>query len=345
MGIFKTLLGWASGAWAAVTGIPGDVAKAFTQLWHYITSVHDLLSWLLTTPLLGYVRTALTYMTGAWAAIDAVRAVLARLGGWIWITEVRPVRDQLRHAIAVLAAWAAARFRAVIALAYLLARQQAAYTRRLVGIERNARIKADQAEAAARIKGDKATLATVQRQAADGYNGTLHERLGVLGTLLDQLGTRNPIVKGLVRDLVAGVIDFETIDDPVLRWVLAKAMQEVIDKAGVDRVMGEFAQSLLGPLIGQAKARGLSDVTHDVGLRLDALEAQWAKFMADGGPEVEQAGKEWKGLTDLATDAALLGVIVLGVADPAAWATGVADTIGVVGNDALIGIIDLIRKA
>ena len=344
MDIFKTLLGWASGAWSAITGAAGDVAKIYQQVWHYITSVHNLLSWIAAHLLLPYARTALTYMTGWWAAILAIHEALGRIAGYIWVTEVRPVRDQLRHQLAMLYAWAVREFQFVIALIWALIRAERAQRIAADVAERNARIKADKAEAAARILGDKTVLATVQRQAASGYNATLHTRLGLLGTVLDQIANHNPAVKTLVSDLIKGVVDLETIDDPVLRWVLAKVISELIDKLGVDRIMGEFAQRLLSPLIGQPRAGGLEQVTHDIGDRLDALEAEWAQFMADGGPEVEQAGKEWKSLTGPVVDAALLGFLGLGIADPAAWATGVADSIGVVGNDALIGIIDLLKR-
>lgn len=344
MGIFKTLLGWATGAWSAIAGIPGDLAKVYQQVWHYITSVHNLVSWLWSTPLLTYARTALTYMTGLWVAIRAIHDVLARLGGWIWITQVRPVRDQLRHRIAVLYAWAVREFQFVIALIWALIRAERAQRIRADIAERNARIKAIRAEAAARIKGDQTVLATVQRQAANGYNSSLHARLGLLGKVLDEIAHRNPAVRTIVSDLIKAAFDLETVDDPVLRWVLAKLITEVIDKLGVDRLIGEFASSLLGPLLGDPRARGLQDVTRDIGQRLDLLEQQWATFMHDGGPEVEQAGEQWKAITDPLIDVALLSILGVGIADPAAFATGVADTIGVTGNAALIGIIDLLRK-
>lgn len=345
MGIFGTLAHWASRAWSFIFGIPGDVGKALDAAWRYITNVHNVLAWLAGGPLLKFALTVLGYTSGMHGLATAVRDALHRVAGWIWLTMVRPVRDALNQRITRLAAWTLATFQATWAQMYRLYAASLAYTRLLVGVERAARIRADQAEHAAMLARVKAAVDQLEREAADGYNSGLHARLGLVGVLLNDLADRQPEIRGLVKTLVTAVFDLETIDNPVVRLLVTRTLAEVIGKLGVDKLTGDLIGRLLGPLTGQARARGLQDVTHDVSVRLDALEAQWGQFMTDGGPEVEQAGKEWKNITSLATDAAMLAFLGLAVTEPSAWARGVADTVGAAGNDTLGAIVALIGRA
>lgn len=342
MGFLKTLLNAAKAAFSAFAGLGSDLAAVFEKLWKFIGSVHNLLSWITGNPILKFARTLLENVSVFALTIDAIRAALARLGTWIWRTQVKPVRDQLRRQIAALAAFTAMRFRAVYAVVIHLYRDAIHYTRVAVHAEQLARIRGDQAEHAAMVKSVKAALAAVQKQAASGYNGGLHDRLGTIATLLDDIAAGNPVVKSAVRLLVNGVLDLETIDDPIARWVLSKLLTEIIDKLGVDRAAADLVSRLLGTAAAHPRAAGLYDVARDVSERLNALEQQWAGFMADGGPEVEQAGKEWKSISGLAADAAILGFFGLAVTEPKAWSDGVADTVGIAAGDALTAIVDLI---
>lgn len=345
MNLWQTLGKWASDAWGFLSGLPGDASKALAAVWHYVTSLHNVLQWVIGYPVLKYIVTALAHMNAVSVAITIITDALHRIAGWIWLTMVKPVRDQLNRRIDQLRAWTAAQLYALTQLVITLFLRSMAYTRQLVGAERGQRIKADQAEHAAMLKAVAAAIALVQQQAASGYNSGLHERTSVVSKLLDQLAGRNPAVRALTRLLVKAVIDLETIDNPLARFVVSKLVSQVISRAGTDKIIATLVSDLLGPLAGQPKARGLSDVTRDVSERLGALESQWAAFMAAGGPEVEQAGSEWQALTSLTVDAALLGVFGLAVTSPQDWAAGVADTIGTAGNAALDAVISVISKA
>lgn len=344
MSFLKTVASWAGKVLGFVAGIPGDIGAAISSVYHYVTSVHNLFSWIVGSPVVQFALHTAESLDVFRLEINAVHDLLARLDGWLWNHRIRPVRDQLAAAIARLRAWAVAQLAALRFLVIKLYDDAIAFADRLVTAERAARVKADQAEAAARVRGDKATLATVQQQAASGYNTGLHDRGGIVNKLLDGLANRQPEIRGLVSTLVKGIIDLEEIDNPVARLLLGRVITEVIDKLGVDQVAGQLAGRLLGPLLDHGRASDLYEVERDVSDRLGALEAQWADFMADGGPEVEQAGREWRDLTGVAQSAALLGFFALAVTDPAAWATGVADTVGTAGNAALGGIVDLIGR-
>lgn len=345
MDILGTLARWAHAAYSFIFGLPADVAKMADALWRYVTNVHNVFAWMAGGPQLKFALTALANLSGARLLAEAVRDALGRLDGWIWLTEVRPVRDQLTRRITWLHAWTLSTFRVTWAQMWRYYRASLVYTNLMVGIERSARIKADQAEHAAMLKRVAAAVDQIEREAADGYNSGLHDRLSLVGTLLNDLAGRQPEIKVLVSDLVKAVADLETVDNPILRFIITRALTEVIGKLGIDKLTGDLISRLLAPLTGHGRATGLEDVTRDVSGRLNALEAQWGQFMADGGPEVEQAGKQWRDITSLAADAALLAFAGLAVADPSAWARGVADTVGTAGNDALGAIVGLIGKA
>lgn len=340
----KTLQHWASNAWGSIFGAIANPVSALTGLWHYITSLHDALAWLGANPLVKGYKSFLLNFTVIGLAIRAGQAAIGRIGTWVWQHEVKPVRDQLRAYIAAVKAWAVAMFAAQQAEIVRLYLASLAYTRQLVGIERAQRMKGDRLEHAAMLKAVAACLATVQQQAASAYNAGLNARLGVIGTILEDMAGHTPLIKDAVEFLLKDWVDIENIDDPVIRWAANKAIDEIVNNAQVDKAAGSLAQTLLGPIIGQPRARGLHDVIADISTRLAAMEAQWAQFMKDGGPEVEQAGKEWKDVTGTLVNLGFLGFTGLAVADPTAWATGVADSVGTVANDSVGAIVGLIGK-
>lgn len=345
MGVLKTLVGWATGAWDAITGAAGNPLDALTKLWHYVTSVHGLLAWIAGNPILQFYRAVLGHMSAIGLFIGAVRDVLRRLATWIWGHQVRPVRDQLAARITALRAWAVQQFSMVLGLIQLRYLQALAYTDRAVGMEHVRMVLAVMTEHAHMLAGDKATLATVQREAAGAYRLGVHSRIGIAGDLLDDLITRTPAIKDLVNYVIAGALRLADIEDPVLGWLVGKAVDEITARVGVDQLAAQAVQSLLGPVIGQPPPADLAAVVKAMDGRIAALERSWADFMKDGGPEVEQAGKEWKGITGLAADAGILGMVALAVTEPAAWSAGIADTIGTVADDALTAIVDLIGRA
>ena len=333
MGFLRTLTGWASTAWGAISGVQSTLASALTTLWHYITSVHGVVAWLMGNPVIRFYRVMLTNLTTLGLAVAIIRDVLHRLAGWIWVHEVRPVRDQLAARITALRAWTIIEFGRTWALIQLRYLQALYFTLQHVAAER-----------AQRIQADKAVLATVQREAVSAYVAGVHARVGVAGNLLDDLVTRTPLIKDLVNVVIDGALKLADIEDPVLGFLLTKLVHEIVAKVGVDRLAAEAAQSLLAPVIGQPRPKGLHDVVGDLDARLSALEKQWAEFMRKGGPEVEAAGEEWKGLTGLAVDAGMLAMVGLAVAEPAAWAKGISDTVGTAADDTLTAFVKLIGK-
>lgn len=344
MNPISTLEGWARSAWGAITGAPSTIVNGLSSLWRYITSLHTTLSWLFANPVLQWANRMIGTDSLFDRSLVEVFNAIARIDLWIWNNLVRPVRDMLNRRIDALKAWTALQLALLRDLVILLYLKSLTFTRQQIAIERAARIKADMAEHAAMLKAVKACLATVQKQASTGYATGLHDRLSVVGDLLNAIGTHNPEVKTLVATAVKAVIDLEEIDNPIARIVAGRLITEVIDKAGIDRLIGDLAGQLLGPLEGGARPADLYHVEADVSARLNNLEAAWAGFMASGGPEVEQAGREWRDITGLAADAAILGFVALAVADPQAWAAGISDAAGVPANDAMTAIAALVGR-
>lgn len=344
MNFFGTLEKWARDAWNFLAGVPGDVGRAFAAVWHFIHSVHDVLSWLVRTPIVDDFKALLDHAGTVGSLFRLYLGALARVWHWIDAFLVQPLRAEMLQRLAQLRTWLLDRIFALARLVMELYRKALAYTDQQVGIERQARI-AD-VKAARKYALDLVTALhqQIEREAASGYNSTLGGRLGVIRKILDDLGVRNPLVKALTARLTGLVIDLAGVENPLLRFLISLVLSRVINALGIEKVIGALLARLVGSVADGPQAHGLADVTRDIGQRLNNLEDQWADFMHDGGPEVEQAGREWKQLGTLGFDAGLLAFVALAVADPQAWARGIADTIGTVGNDAIIGIEHTIRK-
>lgn len=185
----------------------------------------------------------------------------------------------------------------------------------------------------------------IEREAASAYRTGYPGRADLIARLLDLAVNRDPVVKDAVGLITRGLLDFVAIDDPPARWVIGFLLNDVISHLGVDKAIGALAGDLLAPLIGEPKPRNLHDVIGDITARLGKIEAWQAEFMAEGGPQVEQAGRDWRDITSLVGDASVLAFAATAVADPAGWAATINDTLGALGNATVAGVSDLIRKA
>ena len=195
------------------------------------------------------------------------------------------------------------------------------------------------------LKAVAACLATVQTEAASGYKAGNRQRVSAITRITDDLASRNPVLRDLLSRTVTALLDLLAIDDPLLRLALSVLLKQVISRLGVDRVAGDLLASLIGPLAAGRDPRNLHDVADDLAARVSALEGAWARYMADGGPELDQAGRQWKELASWEMDAALLAFFGLAVADPGAWARDVADTAGTLADDTIRAVSGLIRRA
>lgn len=344
MGFLRSVLHYARAAWDIIWGLPVDVSHAFEAIWRFAGSIHNLFDNTISIVLRQLHSGHLSLTQLILDAMTDYLNALKRIAHWIWNRQVNPVRLDLIARIRALQRWTARKIAAEHYFAIRLYFLALAYAYRLVSVERSARIAAVNAARAYAATLVKAALATVQRQAADGYNGTLKHRVSVIEKIADGLVNRNPALKIVVSDLIRLVIDAIEIDNPVLRLVIQQALTRIIDSLGIDKVAGSLLSGLIGDLTDSGKARGLQDVTGDIGQRLSRLEGQWADFMAHGGPEIEQAGDQWQAYGSLLTDAALVAFAAQAVAAPAAWAAEVDATAGRVVNDTVGVIASLLKR-
>lgn len=345
MGFLKTVLGWASGAWAALFGAGSDPVTALQRLWHFVGSVHDLFTWLAGGPALALFRQLARILAIVDPAFGAFVLMARRIGPWILAHYILP---WVKFLAAIIAANAAKEHRDVLALQAEDARDlllAAAYTEKLFQLEHRDMLAAVAAARAYALQLDKALHQAIEAEAASAYSTDLHDRLGTITTVLDDLATKNPVIRGLIGDLVKAILDLIGVEDPLLRLALGTLLRDVIGKLGVDKVAGDLVSELVGAITEENHPKTLHDVIAALARRTSALEAQWAKFMAHGGPEVEQAGDDWKELTSVVIDAAILGTFALSVADPQAWATGMNDTLGVLTADTIKAVTGLIHRA
>jgi hypothetical protein len=213
-----------------------------------------------------------------------------------------------------------------------------------VAIERKARIGDIKAARAYSVKLVKAALATVNRDAASGYNSDRGRRESLITRLADEIATRNPAIRGLVKDLIKVLLDAIEIDDPLIRVALNTVLAKVVNSLGVDKVAGNLLTRLIDGIAGHGKPGSLRAVTADIAVRLSYLETQQAEFMEHGGPEIMQAGDEWKEYASLLGTAAIVGFFAQAVAAPDAWARELSDTAGVVIDDTVGAVVSLIAK-
>lgn len=174
---------------------------------------------------------------------------------------------------------------------------------------------------------------TIEQEAASGYRTGYRGRVSEITKVADFLANYNPLTRNLIGDLITGVLDLATIDDPLARLLLSAVMKHIIDHLAIDKAVGHWLDDLLAPILGQPRPLNLHDVIMDISQRLAAGEAQWSQFYADGGSQVEQAGRGWQEIISPVADVAIVAWLAEAYAAPTTWASQLSGTIGVVAND------------
>lgn len=327
-----------------IQGGGGGLAAVATGIWSWIDGVAQGVGRFLTGPLHAFTHaTRLAFSEVVDLFADYYEALWRALT-WFDRKLLAALKTLLLNRIKAVAGRERADFRYLLGLIYLTTQTVLTEALRAVRTERNARRTAiTRAEALAR-QDARLALQTVQREAASAYRTGYQARLSIIQRLLETAVTRDPLLKDAVKLLTRGLLDFASVDDPLARLALGFLLRDVIDRLGVDKAIGGLAADLIGPLIGDPRPRDLHAVIRDISDRLGRIEGQWAGFMAAGGPQVEQAGRDWRDVTSLAGDAVILGLVTEAVAQPRAWAAAISATLGEAGNAAVIAVSDLTRR-
>lgn len=345
MSWWDDLTGTISSGLSALAGIGRrDIVDPIASALHGLHQVGSSLLNVITHPLSSLVQADATALAAVRGAIQEAVYALLRWLGFSNRHQINPLKSWIRRQLARL--WAAI-FRArqyalfvAIGWAYLAR----VYARRLVRAERQERRRDfRRAEAFTRAR-VKAALTLVQRQAAGGYRTGYSARVSTIRKLLDDVAARDPLLRDIVARAAGILLDLAEIDDPLLRWLGGWLLGKLADDLGVDKAIGGLIGGLAGPLLGQPHPKDLHAVILDISQRLGVVESQWAQFMSDGGPQILQAGQEWKSITSVLADIGMLAFAAGAVADPAGAARDLAGVLAPVGTQTIAAVARLLGE-
>lgn len=313
-------------------------------IWHWINGVASGIDHLLGDKIVAAIRAVYaTFKEEARVYFEVVRTYY-RLVYWLQFYVVRRLEQYVNDRLAKAEAAERRDFRYLVRLIYVVATYVLQSALRAVTRERRERQRAiHHAESLAEMR-LRAMHGTIEREAASGYRLHRNQRVSIITRLLDYAITRNPALKDIVSAIVSGLLDLLAVDDPPVRFLLGFLITKVIDRLGIDKASGVLAGDLLKPILGTPEPKNLHDVIADISQRLAASDDQWAQFMENGGSQVEQAGRDWRDITGVVGNVAIVAFTAQAVADPNGWAKEIASTAGVAANDMLAAAAQLFRE-
>jgi hypothetical protein len=343
MGVLTTIVQWASGTWNRITTAVGDVETVLQDLWSYITAVYSGLGWIvlaLIDPGMAIVALALQSML---QVVQGLRNAIDRMPWWIDTYMIQPVRATLQIEIVILQLWTQVHLAELQNLVMVLHLVEERHTDTMVAQEAQQRAAAVTAARAYALALNNQLHQAIENEAVAGYKAGQGIRTTLIQQLAADLNVRG-ILDTVTTDLLVKAIGIVvTIDDPVLAATANRILSEIVKKTGLGDDIAGLIDTLITPGAGGAAPKDLTGVIADITHRLGVIEDWISQFMLDGGPELEDAGKQWKSINSLIVDGALLAFFGQAVAAPQAWATEVSDSIGEVANATVSGIISLIN--
>jgi hypothetical protein len=344
-GVFNAVGQALADAWQALSFLGPPQSTALLALWRSIAALQSEVSYVGTGGLQPAVSALTTAVGAIYGALLSLRDAVNRTAWWVWTYEVVPVRFQLNAKINQAVAWLLARIEALrrdLTAQIIAVRLFAAL---LFNTERQDRIKDVLAARKYALDLVNALHQTIENEAASGYRAGKGDRSGPLSAIVADLHLRGLINAAVNTLLVRAIGILVSTGDPVIEAAVTRVLGVVIKRSGLGSDLAGYLYGLIVPGRGGPDPKNLPSVLADVGHRLGAIEDWITGFMVDGGPEVKDAGRQWKAITSLAVDAGLLAFMAQAVVAPAQWAREVNDTVGTVANAAVGGIVDLLHKA
>lgn len=312
-----------------------STAPVSGNTWHWINGIAEGIGHFFSGTLVNFAKVVLNHLQNIVGAFADFYERLVRIEAWLtflvwhvvrgWIESLRRhTTAQVHHTRAYL-----------IRLLYVVSNQVLAVALGWVRRERRQRIwdvNRSRAQAKAEVR---AMHQLIEREAASGYLVGQDGRLSLINHLLDFAVAREPLLRDVVGKISGILLDLLSVDDPVIRLLAGFLINHVIDRLGIDKLVGTAAKDMLEPLLGQPKPHDLHDVVIDMSKRMLNSEAQWTQFYTNGGSEVEQAGEFWRDITGPLGTAAIVAFTVQAITDPDAWGRELSGTIGKVANDVL----------
>ena len=330
-------------AQAVVQGHHTTPQQQGNSLIAYIDSIAHGIKEFITQPLKEFVKAVEAHAGILKWLIPLQWRVAYQLAAWVINDVERKLISIIMRYVDQLKAWTFKQLQDVyyvLAVAIATLRAQVIMLVRAEVKSRVRDVKRAEAQAKAEVK---ALHHLIEREAATGYHSGNPGHLSAVSALGDAISAAEPVVRVVVERVIRYAIDLAEVDNPLLRFLATKLLSYVIRRLGIGKVAGEMLSSLVNPVAHMGAPRGLAEVVTMLCGRLNALEQFNATFMADGGPEILQAGNQWREIDSPATTIALAGFFGAMVADPNDWATVLADTIGTVVTDTISGAAKLMR--
>jgi hypothetical protein len=302
-------------------------------IWNWVNGVANGVDHFLHDTVLGGFKAIWQHLQNLDGSIGDILNALRRIVFWVDILIWHTVQSWIRREQARTTGELTKQRHYLVGLIFITTQTVLSACMHAVNTERRQRqrqVKYAEAKARAEIR---AMHGVIEREAASGYRVNNDQRGSVIVKLLDFAASRNPVIRAVTRDIATGVLDLLSVEDPPLRILLGFLIRQVIDRLGIDKAVGALISDLIEPIIGKGPPKDLHDTIMDMSDRLLAMESQWSQFMQDGGSQVEQAGKDWRNITSLATGAAIVAFTIEAVVDPTAWARQISGTVGAAAND------------
>lgn len=162
----------------------------------------------------------------------------------------------------------------------------------------------------------RSILPAVDKEAADAYDHTRAGQASGISRLIDDLIVDNPLAREVIGKLATIILDLASIEDPAARIAGQFLLRQVIDRLGADRLAAGLVDQLASAFLGGGKPKTLADVAASIGDRLNATEAQWQQFYANGGDDVERLGEQMRKSAQPVFTLAMAGYFAAAIIDP-----------------------------
>ena len=332
-------------AHADIKASKGAGTNALNSVWSWLNSVADVTINLFSGSVTSALKTILATLTTLVDAYRELADLYGRIFTWVWTNIFKPLDGKIDNRYAALLALIAKRVRYLEGLILVVGLRIIAYVNRQISTETVARMKQVKYAMALASREDIALHQTLEREAASGYRLEHDKRVSTVVRILEFAVTRNPELRVVVGEAVTILLDILSVDDPLIRLAMSFIVRDMINKLGVDKLVGTLASDMINPILGDPKPNNIHDVVKDISTRLAALEDFAATFAVNGGSQVEQAGELMRDITKPLGAAGIAAFVATAIVDPTRWAAEISGTIGTLGNDTVSAAERLIKGA
>ena len=315
-----------SDLWGAARGIWSQATRAYVNTWRDMYDVLQLSQFETAA------RDAITALSEAFEAESVLSAVSDADNVQIGRDESWGVIENLRHlAWPVLPRWGVLAAQWADRVALVRARQAMVHADQLVNYETHLR-----------VKGDQQVMAWVNDQAGPaGYDTARSAAARGLAATLGRLLGNDHVDKVIVDAAIRLLTLLATIDLPELRPEIGRLVSLILRFTGLDSDLAGVISGQLDALTGAGQPKTLAAAEHDTAVRLARLEETAGALTDTLAPLKDESGA-LREMGKLGFDAALLGWLAAGIAEPRAWADDTARILDTIAGPVMEPLYDLL---